>query len=166
MNCGRSESMIALDVEGDLPMRHAARLASHLESCVGCRQFAEEMRESQVWWKSLKLETPPASIVTEVRWQKPGRTLPWPFWRWAAFALTAGLFLATLAGVVLHPPAPLPPRLKTAVAVPVPPRVPVARVNPPVRKRRHEPKSETLLVKLETNDPDVVIYWLVDHKGD
>ena len=165
MNCGRFESMIALDVEGDLPVRHAARLAGHLESCAGCRQFAEEMRESQAWWKSVRQEAPPASVVTEVRWQKPRRPMPWTFWRWAPLAATAGLFLAMLAGVVLRRPEPALPKLEIAAAKVIPPAVPVARVNPPVRKRRRAPKPEPLLVKLVTDDPEVVIYWLVDHNG-
>ena len=104
MNCGRFESMIALDVEGDLPARQTAGLAEHLEICGSCRRFAEEMRESQAWWKSVKQEAPPASVLREVRWQKPGRTIPWPFWRWAPLAATAGLFLATLGNVVFRRP--------------------------------------------------------------
>ena len=166
MNCGRFESMIALDVEGDLPVRQAARLAEHLASCAGCRQFAKEMRESQLWWKSVRLEAPPASVVTEVGWQKPGPTIPWPFLRWAPLAVTVGLFLAMLAGVVSRRPELAPPKIEIAIATVVPPAVPAVRVNPPVRKRRRAPKPEPLLVKLVTDDPEVVIYWLVDQNGD
>jgi hypothetical protein len=165
MNCDRFESMIALDVEGDLPVRQVIRLAQHLEICVGCRQFAEEMRESQAWWKSLKLEAPPESVVAEVRWPKPGRTIPWPFLRWAPLAVTAGLFLAMLADVVLRRPDLAPPKLEIATVNAIPPTVPVARVIAPVRKRPRAPKPEPFLVKLVTDDPEVVIYWLVDHNG-
>ena len=165
MNCGRFENMIALDVEGDLPVRQAARLTQHLEICAGCRQFAEEIRESQAWWKSLKLEAPPASVVAEVRWQKPGQTIPWPWLRWAPLAVTAGLFLAMLAEVVSRRPDLVPPKLKIAVVNAIPPAVPVARAIAPVRKRRRSPKPEPFLVKLVTDDPEVVIYWLVDHNG-
>ena len=165
MNCGRFESMIALDVEGDLPVRQAARLSHHLEICAGCRQFAEEMRESQAWWKSLKLEAAPESILTEVRWRKPGRKIPWPFLRWAPLAVTAGLFLAMLAEVISRRPELAPPKLEIAVANAIPPATPAARASASVRKRRHAPKPEPLLVKLVTDDPEVVIYWLVDHNG-
>ncbi len=165
MNCGRFESMIALDVEGDLPVRQSARLAQHLEDCSGCRQFAEEMRASQAWWKSVRLEAPPPSVLTEVRWPKPGRTIFWPWLRWAPLAVTAGLFMAMLAGMMSRRPELAPPKLEIAAVVPVPPTLPVARVNP-VRKRPPKPKPEPLLVKLVTDDPEVVIYWLVDRKGD
>jgi len=166
MNCGRFESMIALDVEGDLPVRQAMRLAQHLENCADCRQFAEEMRASQAWWKSIRREAPPASVLAEVRWRKPGRMIPWPFLRWVPLAVTAGLFLAMLAGMMSRRPELVPPKLQIAAAVPMPPTLPVVRVNPPVRKRPPKPKPEPLLVKLVTDDPEVVIYWLVDHKGD
>jgi hypothetical protein len=165
MNCGRFESMIALDVEGDLPMRQAARLAQHLAICAGCRQFAEEILESQAWMKSLRLEAPPASVMVEVRRQRPGRTVPWPFLRWAPLAVTAGLFLAMLPDVVSRRPELAPPKLEIATVNAIPPAAPVARVIAPVRKRRRAPKPEPLLVKLVTDDPEVVIYWLVDHNG-
>jgi hypothetical protein len=165
MKCGRYESMIALDVEGDLSARHAARLALHLESCAGCRLFAEEMRESQTWWKSLKLETPPSSVVTEVRWQKPRRIIPWPFLRWASLAVTAGFLLAMLAGVVSRRPELVPPKVEVATAKVAPPSAPAVGVKASVRKRRRAPKPEPLFVKLVTDDPEVVIYWLVDRHG-
>jgi len=67
-----------------------------------------------------------------------------------------------IAAHVTHPappPAP-PPRLQPAKRSVHPAR---RRVAPP--KPAPEPQ-EPLLVKLETPDPDVVIYWIVEPKGD
>jgi hypothetical protein len=164
MSCGRFESLIALDVEGDLPARRATRLARHLEGCAGCRQFAEEMRESQAWWKLLKLEAPPASVVADVRWPKPGRTRHWPWMSWAPLAATAGLLLAVMAPLISRRPELAPPKLEIAMRNVEPPTMPAARAKAPVRKRRRAPKAEPLLVKLVTDDPQVVIYWLVEQK--
>ena len=51
------------------------------------------------------------------------------------------------------------------------PRVPTVKhaVGPkrrPVQPARPVEPAEPLLVKLETSDPDVVIYWIVESKGD
>jgi hypothetical protein len=34
------------------------------------------------------------------------------------------------------------------------------------RKRLPHRQAETILVKLETDNPDVVIYWIAERKGD
>ena len=34
------------------------------------------------------------------------------------------------------------------------------------RKRLPHRQAETILVKLETDNPDVVIYWIAEKKGD
>jgi hypothetical protein len=58
----------------------------------------------------------------------------------------------------------VPPALGRPNGLPHPPQPPVAH-----RSLRHHrapaPAAETLLVKLETPDPNVVIYWIVEGKG-
>jgi hypothetical protein len=67
-------------------------------------------------------------------------------------------------------------RAKVAVQRPVEAPQPVAavpvhhhpkhlRLRPAPEPKTEEP-AEPLLVKLETPDPDVVIYWIVEGKGD
>ena len=115
------------------------------------------------------------------------------FYRWDWRFALAGLLLATALGVtvwrVARREAPKPNSARITVESPLP-RPPTAGVVPaaPVRKatrRRaaHGPKlelartpaeairaeshqaSEPLMVKLVTDDPDVVIIWLVDRNG-
>jgi len=64
--------------------------------------------------------------------------------------------------------APPPPEVAmvhapAAVVLPVTPHEP-ARVS-----RKHRPKAEpgeTVMVRLVTDNPDVVIYWISDRKGE
>ena len=79
-----------------------------------------------------------------------------------------------------QPPAPVAQALPPASASPnrlTHPPQPVAQALPPAsatqtvahhHPRRHRapaPAAEPLLVKLETSDPNVVIYWIVEGKG-
>jgi hypothetical protein len=61
--------------------------------------------------------------------------------------------------------------LRVAAAVPPAPDAPVmTRRRLPVVKRPVAPKTaapaEEIVVKVETGDPDVVIYWITETKGD
>ncbi len=46
-DCGRFETWIALDAEGDLPAGESRELERHLAACTSCRRFTEEMAASQ-----------------------------------------------------------------------------------------------------------------------
>jgi hypothetical protein len=77
---------------------------------------------------------------------------------------------AAVMAVMLWPRVPevgSPPAL--AVWAPPAPEV-VRSTPPPVVRRAPEIKpavaAEPLLVKFFTNDPDVVIYWIIDQNGD
>lgn len=67
MNCAALESLIALYVEGDLPVSDRRRVETHLESCEVCSRLAEELRESQSIFKSLRAGTVNASDLIHVR---------------------------------------------------------------------------------------------------
>lgn len=95
-----------------------------------------------------------------------GRRRVWPLWIAAA---TAAAGVASMLFLRTTPPATPPVAAAIPVAAspapaPVPP-LPIVRV----RHRRH-PKpalpGEPLQIKMLTDDPDVVIYWIVDKKGD
>jgi hypothetical protein len=70
----------------------------------------------------------------------------------------------TLVGVQsVH--AILPAPLTQPVVRPHQPKVLVARVRRRPRQKAPRFKSEPLVVKMITDDPQVVIYWLVDQNG-
>ncbi len=65
--CMALESLIALYVEGDLPVSDRRRVETHLQSCVACRALAEELRESQSIFKALRAATVNSSDLADVR---------------------------------------------------------------------------------------------------
>jgi hypothetical protein len=170
MRCGEFENFIALEVEGDLDAAGAARVREHVGQCDSCRAVWLGLRESQAALKALA----EVEIDEQALAQWRGRVLaqidgaPRRGWGWR-WALAAAAVLLVWIGVhewrPYGPPAPPPvvARMEPAPAVPVP----VA----PARRRRIRPvrrqaPAGPLLVKLETADPNVVIYWIVEGKGD
>jgi anti-sigma factor RsiW len=183
MSCDKFEPLIALYIEDDLAQAEAHVVESHLAGCDGCREFAAEMRESQAALKALRTEFVDDAVLLQVRTEvlsvashRHYRVVTWP-----RYAVAAGLVLALLGGWMwqMRPREPrvrLEPR-PIAASVSAPPLVatvpaPQARTHTGVsRARRHGPqmtpvfKSEPLVVKMITDDPQVVIYWLVDQNG-
>ena len=101
------------------------------------------------------------------------RRVWWPVWACASVIATGVVVWMALVGEPVRLPRtgrrPAPP---IAAAVPqvlqLPPVVskPKVRRVQRVKKAPPPPAAEPLLVKLITDDPDVVIYWIADPKGD
>ena len=97
-----------------------------------------------------------------------------------SLAIAAALLLAFWPKRELHtPPAqPVSRRLQAVSPVPEPPETaPAPRIAHIARPRRHlpshavtgvigPPNPQPLVVKLLTNDPDVVIYWISERTGE
>jgi hypothetical protein len=184
MNCGRYEKRIALYVERDLSEGKARRLERHLAGCERCRDVLAELEASQAAVKSLGAEPVERAAYDQIRARvlqqiaaAPVRPAGRP-WRWAWAAAAAAAIVA--GWFALRPgqtPAPVR-RPATEIArsnMPEPPQVvmpPPARPKPSARRvrrpavRQRRPSAAPLVVKLETEDPNVVIYWIVDDTGD
>lgn len=67
MSCRRFEKLIALFVEGDLPDRRVRNVERHLADCAQCRVFAEELKESQAGVRALGREAVPQDALEAVR---------------------------------------------------------------------------------------------------
>jgi hypothetical protein len=175
MNCRDWEERIALHAGGDLPSREAAETEGHLQGCAGCREFAAELREHAAWMRQAHQSLPAAADFGAMRagvlerLERKGRPAGWwPVW---AGGLAA---MGVLVLVLWHNP-----RREPAIRVPIAAvaKPPIATVeNPPTRpalparRRAHTVRPpatlQPLMVKLITDDPNVVIYWIVDPKGD
>jgi hypothetical protein len=173
MSCGAFEKLIALDAGGDLTPTEAARLRAHLAACAPCRGLAQRLGKSQNGLRALAEEAPDEDalaawrrgLMARIEEEPERRTLGWG-WVWAA---TAAMALMALVAVPRHAPPPPPPaplaRLTPPAVLPAPqPPVPVVPRRPR-RRRAPAPATGPLLVKLETSDPNVVIYWIVEGKG-
>ena len=174
MNCQAFEPMLALYVEGDLPQRDMPRVEEHVATCADCRDLLEDLRSSQAALKKLGAEAVDGALLTAVRSgvlsriDNP-RKVVWP---WVA-AATAALALPAMLLAPSRPPAPEPRPVAIAQA---PPKIEAAvgGASPPARSRRTRRRSVTgrppapqqLVVKMLTDDPDIVIIWLVDQTGD
>src|SRR5262249_23613372 len=161
--------------------------------CADCRAFAAEMGDALAVLKTAHEEVPAsahfavvrARVLSELAKQRA------PFWRraWVYGLVAAAVALMLAVRLSVHPvhrPGPQPPPIanvaqpdapasqKIYETVQSPHRKPVAirpRRKTPllVRQPRREPElqpARPLVVKLITEDPDVVIYWIADTTGE
>ena len=148
----------------------SAEFREHLKVCDECREFEENasaLRDLRV----------PEAAFAAVRqrvssWiqEKKRRTM---WWTWSAAAAAACIALLCVWFVPQNPAGPMP-----IVAKKEPPTIewPARPVAQPVRHKssgrslaqaRPARKTEPIVaVKMLTDDPNVIIIWLVDQKGD
>lgn len=167
MNCTDWEERIALHAEGDLPRPECAAVERHLAECAACREFLEEMKRSLAELRAAHAEPLEAAAFTAVRARVLAqidhtRGLAW----WLAWIGALAAAAAVLVILLLPRPVPPPkmiaaPPVQVAAVVRAPvipvPAIPVARP-----KKRKVPRPEPLIVKLITDDPNVVIYWITN----
>jgi hypothetical protein len=160
MNCDKWQQLAA--VRDDLSPAESAALDAHLESCAACRAWQLELDATLQALRQLgEEEFAPIAI--------PPPALPRI--NWPALAAAAAVIVMLGAAAerwfeVTRNPVPLP--VTRIAPIPPPPDLrQTARPTPlPTRRRARRPqKTEPLLIKIQTNDPQVVVYWLVDGNG-
>ena len=173
MNCQAFEPMLALYVEGDLPERDVPRVEEHVATCADCRDLLEDLQSSQAVLKTLGAEAVDGALLTAVRAGVLARIdcRRRAVWPWVA-ATTAALALLILLLAPSQRTAPEPRPVTIAQASPKV-EAAVGRAGPPAHSRRPRrrpvtkpPAAQQLVVKILTDDPDIVIIWLVDQTGD
>jgi anti-sigma factor RsiW len=188
MNCKHSENDLALYVEGDLADAKAKEMEVHLLACTGCRQVFDELSRSQAVFKSIRQETVSAAELADLRVRVMERVaVQRPklfFGRWV-YALAGVVFaVVIMAGALAREGHRGEKPVKVVELAPPPPTVqavfPPARgesqnpvkvnVRHPARKKVMQPEvsaepPEPMMVKLQTDDPNIVIYWLFDQNG-
>jgi anti-sigma factor RsiW len=174
VSCSNFELRIALYVENDLAEAEARVVEAHLDACDGCRVFADEMRQSQGMLKALRAEFVEDVVFEEVRARTLGGiSRDRKAVAWARYAIAAGLVLALLAGWMWRARSGAKLELQPVASMTARPPLEQVKTPPMTARivRKHAPKrapafkSEPLVVKMITDDPDVVIYWLVDQNG-
>ena len=171
MNCSEWEERIALLVEVDLPAVDAAQTRRHLEECAACREFAAGVEGDLATLRAAHHEPIAPAAYAAVRnavleriERKHSRLRRLA---WIGTLAAAAIVLLLVANsrpvepphvAVAVPPAPLLPAPQGPASQPKPP-VRVARV-------RHRPAvrvaAAPIMVKLVTDDPNVVIYWIAN----
>ena len=173
MDCTRFESQLALYAGGDLAEDSARELEEHLRLCPGCRELAEGLTQSQAALRRLGEEDVDGQALVDVRCRvmdEVGSRRPsWLYtlgWRHAVAATGLAVLVATI-GLWPRPTIP-PPPAPPAIRLPAPE---VAKSRPPLRRpvvpvKPAPAAQEPLMVKMFTDDPDVVIVWFIDQNGD
>lgn len=170
MTCREYEPLLALYVEGDLDDHEVDR---HLTECVGCRALLEDLRSSQTLLKELSAEAVDTALLNAVRAGVLAKTRPRRVWPWVA-ACAAAMVALVLTLIPARAPipghAPVLPKSEVVRETGLVQTAP-APASKPVFARRKRPgrqahKAEPLVVKMLTDDPNIVIIWLVDQPGD
>ncbi len=181
MKCVDFERLAALEAGGDLAGRDRVRLREHLAACAGCRKAAAELAELEAEFKAWRVEAAEEAAVERVRRgvlaripeNAVGQVGGLPRWAWwAAAAALAALVLVSWLRPARRPPPPV--AVVHRVGAPVAEvhgtgQRPVPLVHRPGRRPaplEDKVDAGTLVIRLATSDPDVVIYWTVEGKGD
>lgn len=176
MSCGDWEERIALYAGGDLAPADAQALEGHLAECAGCQLLLSGLRENLGWLKDAHGEPLEAAHFEAVRARVLARLEPRGRERWRyAWLYAMAVAMVLLIAVWPRPRQtlvlPMPPAPAAAVAQVV--RSPVAPAIQAIHRKRArravgkpEEKAGPLLVELVTDDPDIVIYWIADSKGE
>jgi anti-sigma factor RsiW len=167
MSCSKFETDIALYAGGDLPRARIARVEAHLAACADCRALAEDLRAEQALLGELRDSPLEDAMVAQVRQRVLVEVRRAGFSPRGALAPLLALAAALLLAVILiwprHHSGAAPRAAAMSHAAPT--------VAPLIRKSRHHlrrmPATQPgppLLVQFVTDDPNIVIYWLIDQK--
>ena len=157
MNCAKWQEGIALDADGEA----VEGMRRHLEECAACAAFRVEMRLDLEALRSLRDEEIDAAHFTAVRARVMAELeRPHATWRrWAWISAVAAVLVAVAVGWPGREAKIADPPRRMAL-IPSAPLVVTGRQAPPVRVRHG--KRESLVVRLQTSDPNIVIYWIAD----
>jgi hypothetical protein len=191
--CSDFEQLIALYVEEDLSGPDRGSVEVHLKECSSCWDLSEDLKESQAVFKSIREDVPDATALSVVRERVLSEVGELHSMTWFERFLFGGLRRkAALASIALFlvgsgalwmsrtpDVVPAPPVMVIVPPVPDPPLEPPAPARVPrvVRRRVPEPppvlvagasaeEPKQVAIKFLTDDPNIIIYWLVDEKGD
>lgn len=178
MNCMEWEERIALYAGGDLAEAEAQGVDRHVAECGRCQVLLSGLRESLALALEVHAEPVEEAHFAAVRARVLAEIERAPMRRWRFAWMYAMAAAAVVVSIVLWPR----PELRLALPMPSAPIAPaVAKVvvKAPVQRPRFRlpaftqpglmqsgAPTQTMLIKFETNNPDVVIYWIAETKGE
>lgn len=165
MNCLEWEAKVSLHAGGDLAGAEAADVERHLGECSACQLLWSGVRESLALLRTAHVALPEAAHFTAVRSRvmaelergaRPWRRLAW---------ISGVAALAALLLLSVWPSREVPEAPRMLASIPPAPEVVKARRNvatPVHQVVARTPQRESLTIKLQTSDPNIVIYWIAD----
>lgn len=181
MNCQEWEERIALYAAGDAAAGEVADIERHIAGCAACQVFWSDLKQNLEWLREAHQEPVAPAHYAAVRARVVAQLEKEHVPRWKQVwvyglgiaAVAVVVMMATVARWHAEPPrvamvAPATVVEKAADAVQRAGGRPVGLPHREVGRRKRLPhgQPETLLVKLETDNPDVVIYWIAERKGE
>ncbi len=177
MKCERMREIAALVVSGDAAADQRREFEEHAAGCAACREEAEAIRAVREALEEIGAEEPEAvscaTVRARVMEEIAGRRRR-AAWGWWAAAMAAGACAAVVVWMVTVRPAKVVPAARPAVARSVEAKAaqsvaPAMLRERPRRTRARRARAvqaQPMLVKLESEDPNVVIYWITSGTGD
>lgn len=171
MNCSEWEREIAAESE-------AEGLAAHLQGCERCREFASELKANRAALAELTVHPAAlAAVRRRVLDEIASRRRRAAWWNWSAVAAAACLAILCVSYLLPrfeNPAAPAPrlakmdpPKIEWTPKPRMQARARFTSSGRHVAKAAPARKAEPIVaVKMLTDDPNVIIIWLVDQKGD
>uniref|UniRef100_Q01ND7 Putative zinc-finger domain-containing protein n=1 Tax=Solibacter usitatus (strain Ellin6076) TaxID=234267 RepID=Q01ND7_SOLUE len=161
MNCADWQERIALHAGGDAEPAEAAMVEQHIGECAGCQIFWSGVKESLAVLHDVQAELPEAADFAAVRARVIGE-LERSRGGWRRLAWIPALAAIAVLTIVLWPSrTEIPPAPRITASIPSAPLV-ISPVRPrhvvTVRQEKHEP----LTIRLQTSDPNIVIYWIAE----
>lgn len=171
MNCLQMRDHITLYLSDDLSSQDTAIVQTHLKTCDSCQAYHADMREMMDDLQHLHTMDVPSGSLSHLQ-AKVMTTLDAPStkraWLRPSLALGTAALVAIVIGVsfVKNIDSPAPSEWTQALA----PESIVTREKPNEQTATKRitlaattpEKAPPLIVKLYTNDPDIVIYWFGD----
>jgi hypothetical protein len=154
------EERVALYAGGDLA---SAEVERHIAECASCQLLLSGVRESLTLMQAAHGEPVDSAHYAAVRARVLAEIERAPARRWRF----AWMYAMTAAAVVLAIAMWPRPELRLTLSMPQAPGAQaIARVELPKLLPKRQSQTETVIMKIETDNPDVVIYWITESKGD
>ena len=181
MNCVDWEERIALYAGGDLAPAEAPAVEGHVAECAGCQLLLSGLRESMGLLREAHADPVEEAHLAAVRARvlselERGANRRWRLGWVYAMAVAAMVLLMAVwprsskRVAVTVPPAPVVAVAQVPRAEPLlpdPQRYGVVEFDEKFKAVSvAEKPAEPLVVKLLTDDPNVIIYWITDSKGE
>ena len=166
MSCDR-ELQVALYAGGDLPAGQVDAVEQHLATCAECRDSLPVYSANcAALADAVEIDAAAAAavrhrVMSELR---GGRSRWWPAIVAAAAALLVAIAIRSQTEKAVLYYVPRAPAVANVVVPHAPAGITVQhRRRRPAQAKSDETKpEEPILVKIKTDDPNIVIYWIAD----
>jgi hypothetical protein len=174
VNCQEWEERIAGDLED-------AAVTEHVAECPGCQVFASGLRQTLAELRSAHAEAIAPAHYAAVRARVMAELRPRRRWGWVWAAAGVAAAVAVMAIVPRMRVEELPGVAVRVAEAPPPRPLPHGRgsvsdgrdavsegrdvVSERVKAPRRRATREEIVMKIDTGNPDVVIYWIAEAKG-